>query len=392
MITVNKPQVVRNNDKSQLINIIDVNGEKRELWFEAEREFEKYLCIERADAYVIGLLGYAMRNHHDLYCDFPVGESLHYQITTYLIPSLVKHSKDLYDTKIFAELTRHPLESAGAVGTGISCGIDSFHVLANQIASKYISLNITHLSHNNVGSHGIGKKAEELRFSRELNAKKVAEVTGLKLVVTNSNFAEAFTQNHLLSHTYSSTFAIYMLQKLWSIYYYASAGYDFGKFNLKDNSQYATGYYDLLSLNCFSTESLRIYSEGGAQSRFEKTKTVVNFPISRKYLNVCLFETENCGKCEKCRRTLLTLDALDRLYDYKEVFNLNDYYSHRNDYYTWLCIKKIEGDPMIDEIYQILSPKLSLKNWMNAGISILRKSLSKNYFLRKLYHLCKIKK
>jgi bacterioferritin-associated ferredoxin len=381
MIAIKKTFLVELTHKTRLCCVIEVDGIAQELWFEVENEYAPCLCTERSDAYVIGLLNWAMRHRHDITCELPMCEELHYQLTAFLIPALAKTSKNLYPVRIIAPLDNGLISNAGAVGSGLSCGIDSLHVLANQSDSPYPSLNITHLLYNNVGSHGVGKPDSMLEH--EQIAEAFATEMGYKLIKTDSNFAEIFEQTYSQVHTFSNCFAVYLLQKLWNVYFYASSGLDFSEFNLKNNDSRDSAYYDLLSLDCFSTRSLRIYSEGGAKTRFEKTKTVIACPPAGKYLTVCCAEGKNCGKCEKCMRTLLTLDALNVLDKFDKVFDIDYYRTHKNDYYSWLCVRKMQKDPLLKETFAILSRKVSLFQWALALFEMIKIPLRRVFVKRK---------
>ncbi len=101
MIKILQPKVISSDDShSRLSCDILVDNKVRNLWFEVEKEYEPYLCYERSDAFVIGLLSWAMRLNHDIECTAPVSEELLYNLRTYLIPSLAKHGKDLHNIKI----------------------------------------------------------------------------------------------------------------------------------------------------------------------------------------------------------------------------------------------------------------------------------------------------
>ena len=153
MLFIGEPYIAQNGDRSRLVCDIGINRrETRTVWFEVDREYEKYLCTERSDAYVIGLLSWAMRAGHDITCTAPVSEELLYALREYLIPSLVKYAPSFRAVEINAPAAGTPLANAGAVGTGLSCGIDSFHVISRQLASPYKTLNLTHLCINNVGA------------------------------------------------------------------------------------------------------------------------------------------------------------------------------------------------------------------------------------------------
>ena len=50
-----------------------------------------------------------MRNGHDITCEAPMGEDLHYQITTYLIEAIAKGDARMYHTRITAEVDHSEL-------------------------------------------------------------------------------------------------------------------------------------------------------------------------------------------------------------------------------------------------------------------------------------------
>ena len=264
MIVINKPYISNNGSKCRCVCDISVDEEIRSVWFEVDEKYQDKLVTERADAYVIGLLHWCMLNKHDIKCEIPVTEELLYNIKTILIPSLAKYAKNLNQINIIAEVA--PVLGSGTeVGTGCSCGIDSFDAIYKHYKTNYPDLDVTYLCINNVGAFNecyeeYGK--EKVKEERYHKVDEVAGELGLPIIKTDSNFAEAFPQVHLYTHTYSSAFAIYMLQKLWKVYYYASSGMDYSTFSLSDLE---CAHYELLSLQCFSTSGIRIYSETGAK-------------------------------------------------------------------------------------------------------------------------------
>jgi hypothetical protein len=364
MIVIQNPKIEEYRDRARLTANIDVDGTTRAVWFEVDPAYGEFLCFERSDAFVVGLLNWAMRNGHDIVCEAPVTEELLYQITEFLIPSLSKSSNALKAIKIEAT-TAPSLSNARAVGTGISCGIDSFHVLAKHINSNYNSFKLTHLVHNNVGAFDVYKeKSYEVREALIKRAQKVADAVGLKLIVSDSNLASAFPQNHSYTHSFSSCFAVHALQKLWTVYYYASGGHTFAEFNLNNNERLDSANYDLLTLDCFSTRSLKIYSEGGAKTRLEKTMTVADYLPARTFLHVCLKESNNCGVCMKCRRTLVMLDALNKLDEFNTIFDVKYYRRKRGQYMTWMVRQFFLGDSFMDDPVSVLRNKVTPLNWV----------------------------
>lgn len=383
MIKILKPYIKKDNDKTKVYCDIYISNEKKIIWFEVENKYSNYLVDDRIDAYVIGLLNYAMRNNEDIVSDVPITEDLLYNIETTLIPSLAKYGKSLYNIKITAPVIE-PIKQGNAVGTGCSCGIDSFDAIKNHLDSKYKSMNITHLCLNNVGAYNECYKEygiDKVKNERYEVTKKVAKELNVELIETDSNFASEIPQNHYLTNTYSCCFAIYMLQKLWKKYYLASAGLDYSKFTIVDNDIEDSAHYDLLTLQCFSHEGIRIFSESGEKNRLEKTINISNFKPAQKYLHVCINKPFNCGICTKCRRTLVSLDAINKLEEFKEVFDIDYYKNHKIEYYDWLLNEHVNKNEMNEPSYQILSKRKDYRNSFKCKI----KCFVKRTYIFKIY-------
>ena len=125
MITIDIPVIIRNCDKVKLSAKITIDKETKECFFEVDKKYEKYLTTEVADAFVIGLLHRAMTYGHDITSKAPLSESVLYGIENFLIPNLCFADKKMHKININANVTDSP-KSAGAVGTGLSLGIDKW--------------------------------------------------------------------------------------------------------------------------------------------------------------------------------------------------------------------------------------------------------------------------
>lgn len=355
MIEIGTPYITSEGDYFILNNTVTIDGLEKNIWFKVDKKFEPYLCDERNDAYLIACLNYAMRNNHDIVSEIPITETLLFNINTYLIPALIENNPSFHKVRIQAQTDNTILPSKGAVGTGISCGVDSLHAIANHLDSIYPNHVITHVTFNNVGSHGEGEAARKLYLSRIERPRQFAEDMGYTFVASDSNLMDVIEQSHFKTHTYSSMFPVFCLQKLFSIYYYASGGYKFNEFDLKDKPQLCCGSYELLSLPIFSTPNITICSDGMGLTRMGKIKQIINYKPSYRYLNVCLEEGDNCGHCEKCVRTLLGLDALGVVDRYKEVFNVDYYHSHKKWYLQQMLYRCKDGKHDYFEIYPYLA-------------------------------------
>lgn len=356
MLIIEEPKLIKKEDLYYIECYIHEDKlVKKIFWGGVKKEYSKYLLTERSDAFLVGLLSYAMRGKHDIQCEAPVSEELLYNIQEILIPLLVKYGKNLYLSKITAKTESNPLENAGMIGTSASCGVDSFNTIKNQYKSDYQSMNLSHLCLNDVGAfndcYGSIENRQTVKEERYEKAIELANELELPIVLTDSNFAQEFPQNHYLTHTYSSVFSILNMRKFWRIYFYSSSQ-DFGHFQLQNNDVRAPGYYELLSLNCFSTDGLRIYSEGAEFNRLEKMSNISEFPSARKYLHVCMNQKENCNVCQKCRRTLLCLDVIDKLNNFSNVFDVEYYKKHRIEYVEWLLGRFAERPEEIGYLYE----------------------------------------
>ena len=83
MIYFEKPYIKHGKNKSKLIFEFNIDKERKKVWFEVDNEYEKYLCDDRIDAIVIGMLSYAMRNNHDIKSDSYLTDEIYYKITNF---------------------------------------------------------------------------------------------------------------------------------------------------------------------------------------------------------------------------------------------------------------------------------------------------------------------
>lgn len=343
MIRIHKGYVSEVDGVSTLSTEIDLKtDDTRKVLISVDSEYGKYLSPERADYALIGMLGFALRRKHDIICEAPVTDELLYNIQEILIPTLCRSDKRNYPVKIHAEIAP-PLEKVdvanavrGGVGTGLSCGLDSFYTALKHINSPYPCQNLTHLAIFNIGGFqngayekgGLGVK--ERTFER---SEKAAAELNLPLIKVESNLQHIIPMNNLRNHTYRDIMAVYALQKLWQIYYYASA-YFFGEFSLNNNSRIASGNFDLFLLDCFSISGLELILSGGEGDRNDKVDFIADNPVAQKYLHVCIRKEHNCGICEKCLRTLLAIDAAGKLDNFRESFNIDAYLKMRKQ--AWI--------------------------------------------------------
>lgn len=355
MIVIKKPFVRELEDKSQLLCDIIVDGKKNEIYLEVDKEYGKYLCYERCDAFLIVLFFYAMRENHDIICNSLVSEDLYYQITEFLIPLFQKNSHGKLKKINIKCQTANNIENIGAVGTGLTCGVDSFYTIFNNITNNLNSRKLTHLTIMSLAD-SYKKEGEYQRITNDLYNKveKVSKKLKLPIIKIKSNMRELFPIPPM--HTLIRMYGVYALQKLFGVYYFSS-GYPIWTFNLEDCSLIDSARYDLLLCKELTTKNLFIYSDGSQKTRLEKLDFISDYEISKKNLHICIKDSYNCGKCSKCIRTIVALDSINKLENFKEVFDIN-YYEKNKDYYFKEIVKMYkEGDLFIFDFIDNLITK-----------------------------------
>ncbi|XQY91003.1 hypothetical protein ACNRWW_15945 [Metabacillus sp. HB246100] len=368
MITIHPPELILLNDKARLQAKIEGVETDSVLWFETEKKYRNYLTTEKSDAFVVGLLWTGIRNNKDIVVKGSMSEKLYYSLNNHLIPLIASIYKKYNPIRIHCEhLDSKKLKSLHAVGSGLSCGVDSLHAFATHegdITPPHYK--VTHFTNFNVGSNhltGSGGLMQRKFEGRTEIASACAKELGKPLLIVDSNLSEVMKMDFVHTHTLRNVSAALALQKLFHVYYYASGLQT--KF-LKFGGDSAT--YDVISLPLLSTENITFYSAGSNDTRVEKTKLVATMDVSYKYLNVCVHHINNCGMCIKCKRTLLTLDILGVIDKYENIFNLENFNSVKDDYIKLLTDKKPKK-PLNIEIYDEMIKTGYLDRWKKSQTS-----------------------
>jgi len=352
-IRIGSPYIsLRDNGKVVLITEISGADKAFTLWYEVEKEYEQYLCPERSDAFLVALLPWVMMRSSDsdpavIVCDAPVSEQLHHQLTQYYIPALTAHISYYHPVTVKAEVTSEKLQCAGAVGTGISGGVDSSYTLAKYMDCEDADYRLTHGVDYNIGIYGgIESRSEKLLQEK---AQRISGECNLKFVMVSSNTClQLYEKAHAPIVPCIFMGATLAIQKLFSVYYYSSA-FSAADFQF---SEADAAYYDLLNIHCLSTQNTTFYSSGIETTRLRKVEYITNYPFTYQNLSVCLNSNQdsgNCGRCAKCTRTMAELEALGKLDKYSEVFDVQAF---RNDpgYHWGYVLLKSRSDSFCKEI------------------------------------------
>lgn len=382
---IGAPRIEHHGERVRLIADVDLGGgDVRPLWAEVDACYGQYLCAERSDAFLIGLLHYAMCNHYDVVCEAPVTAEILLRLRTILIPILVYNSRAMHETQIDAPVATAPIPSAGAVGTGLSCGVDSLHAIKSQLSCPIPGFSLTHLCNFDVGAFWRRDKPDETsvrqaQWSRN-HAKACAKELGLPLLTLDSNLVGLLRQDHGIVNIYSNLFAILALQRLWRAYFVASLGCGMAGFSVVDAEHIDSAHYDMILLDCCSTSTLNLCVEAAALTRVEKIRDLADWPLAQQFLHVCVRAVgPNCGTCLKCLRTLIILDALGKLDDFGQAFDIAFYKAHRKRNLRW-CYEQTfvaGGDEMTATAYTLLKDEIPW--YVRLGVRV-------RFLVRPFYH------
>lgn len=369
MIIISKPYLKDCGDFSRLISDIIVNDNvPYELYYEVKTEYKKYLTYELSDAFVVTLMLWAMERNEDIRCEAPISERLYKQLTEYLIPAISKNIKQYSKIKIIAKTANIRFNGDG-VGTGLSCGVDSFYtILKNLNHSKESKLNITHLCYFNVGASGgdMGDvdNARHIYQERMKEFEIVSNELGCEFLTVDSNMNEFLKQDHEATHVFRTLSVPLALQKLFHLYYFSStAEYNKFKFVWFDCS-----YYDLLNMQAISNDNLRFELVGGETTRQGKVEFICDNKVVQNHLNVCIRGIHNDNTCVKCKRTMLNLYIAGKLDDFRNVFDVDAFYKNKSKILTYAVKNKKLVD--MPEINYLLKQKhmLPLRNRISGTI------------------------
>lgn len=369
MITISKPFIKDVGDFSRLTsNIIVDDNLPYQLYYEVKKEYKEYLTYELSDAFLVCLMLWAMEHKHDIKCEAPISERLYRQLKEYLIPAISKNIKEYSKINIISSTANIRFNGEG-VGTGLSCGVDSFYtILKNLNHSEESKLNITHLCYFNVGASGGDEgdvdNARHIYQERMKEFEIVAKELGRNFLTVDSNMNEFLRQPHEATHVFRTLSVPLALQKLFHLYYFSSsAEYSMFKFVWYDCS-----FYDLLNMQAISNDNLRFEMVGGETTRQGKIEFIDTNKIVQNHLNVCIRGIHNDNTCLKCKRTILNLYIDGKLDDFRNVFDVDYFYKNKSKFLTFAVKNKKLVD--MPEINKFLKQKhmLPLRNRIEGNI------------------------
>lgn len=340
-------------------------------FIEVEEEYAKYLSVDRADYLLYLVFPVAIREGYDVVCEAPVTEMLLHNIREILIPHFLIGDKNAKQFDIYTEVTSE-LIGGEAVGTGVSCGVDSTFNIMEYTDNRYPSMQLSHLFIASVNAElwDFDEQVDNLSTWEEKHKSafdryhKVSEMTGLPLVKVFTNIVWYVCKrdwgqyHHLWVHNYATMASVLSLRKLWKIYYFAST-WDFISHFQKSN-WLKTDPEDmaLVQLHIFSLPDFKLFSGGVSTDRIEKTRRLADYDVARKTLHPCHKQGKiNCSDpwCTKCARALFAFDYYDKLDEMTEVFDIKRYKDNKKTYFWYLA--GMRHDEYMEPTYELIIKK-----------------------------------
>lgn len=329
-IVIGQPYINNLGEVVRLESLIKGPDFEKIHYFEVQREYEKYLCYERSDAFVLSLFYFALVNGYDIQCEAPLSEKLFYQLTRILIPSMVKHHPDFFHRiTVIAELDNIPIQNVRAVGAAVSGGVDSFYTIITNMNKNTKSFNVTHLLVANSYNIFKGDKDTRRRFQETANHSQIiADDLGLPLIRMYTNHSEFWFKRYQNIFCLKYASYPYALQKLFSTYHFSS-GYEYSDFTMCPKD-WDSAHYDPLSAPQVSNENFTFILSGAEVGRAEKIAEIADHPVVQRRLQVCNLHQENCSVCSKCMRTQFNLYTYGKLELFDKSFKLDEFYKRKN--------------------------------------------------------------
>lgn len=383
-VIIGNPYLEKNKEHVRVCSKIVFHDKEIIVWYEVEEKFRQYLCTERIDAFMIGLLPYIMAHSSDenpiqIKSESYLSEQLYYQLNSHYIPTVISETDRYFNVKIDCPVSNKKLTNYGAVGSGISGGVDSCYTLIKNIERDPEHYRISHGAYFDYDPNG--NFYGEIQNALRERSKKLCDELGLAFVNVKSNICcDVYKMAHesiIASMLFSY---VLILQKLFG-QFHVSSTHPYALFNIVGYSQER---FQLLNVHCFSNENLRFYTPGSEVKRYEKTHCIAQYSDEwpKKYMMVCMApkikdgNLVSCSKCAKCTKTMIDLDIIGKLDDFIDIFDV-EYYRNNRDYYWGYLIFKGKKDPFIEETFSMFNKfniKIPLstyfsgfKKWKNNG-------------------------
>ena len=385
-ILIDKPYIKKEENKSILSATIKFGEDIKEIFIEVDEEYGKFLVDDIVDAFLVMVLPYAMMKARKekvlIKSNCPASDKLLLQIKNYFVPIMCKNISYYENIDIDIKGIKFDGYGATAVGTGVSCGVDSSYSIVKNM--KNADYPLTHLVLGNIGIYEGYDSVAQLNL--EHKASIISESVNLPLINIKSNACiDLYKKAHAPIVPFIFMGLILSLQKLFKIYFYSSA-FEPSDFGFKDED---AAYYEIFTVSMLSSDNLTFYSSGAEVSRLEKVEYIATEEWVKKVLSVCLNvmpDGGNCGRCAKCTRTMAELYVLGVLDEFNGIFDVEDFKNNFPYHWGFVLLKAWSGDPFYIELIKRFKEKdgislsiyfSAIKKWFKRGCTFTNKKREK---------------
>lgn len=358
------------------------------LWFSVDAKYKDGLCYDRVDAFVAGLIIWAIRKHHDITFEQPITDVLKDSIEHDFLSPLCQYEPNLFRPKLIGPTTAPLYKTKVVRGTGCSCGVDSLYTIWNRmrdekLGERYLMVTNSHLRPRDDTHEDADRRWQHL----VKNAQGLSDEIGVPLIVGDTNYENGSLPGLTVgnSTTYCNMFCALSLQNLFSHYYIASGGpiADFGSRYLAHGMFGADcSNYDLLTLQAFSLPNLKFVVDG-LESRVDKVRALVGWSPAFSHLDVCMNHFDDrrssngTNDCEKCMHTvceILVAGGWDCLERFQDVFDVGYVRSHKWQYLSEVMRLRLRGSEYGRDIWPLRgNMELAALDYVKAMLVILKK-------------------
>lgn len=308
---------------------------EKTIWFAVKNENADFFSTKVYDPFLLVPFFVAMHYGQDLKICGKVSKKLYRNLTNYGYRILLDYSDELKHICCDVDGFDQAEQDGNLIGASISCGIDSFTTLYDRFEKETDpEYRINSVFFFECGSYGsfYNEKSHKGYLTRYVENKKAADEMGLPLIQLESNIH--FFQEEIgldrIGH-FEIWSCIICLQRKIRRYYYSSA-HCYDEIDMAHklyHNYYLDSYCGYYIVPLIQTEDIEIIFDGAQYRRTEKTAHIAEWDIVQKHLNVCFSCAKNCSYCPKCLRTLFALEALGKLDDFAQVFDLKQYKKFR---------------------------------------------------------------
>ena len=228
MITIGKLYTETVDEQVRLCARVSIHDRSTVIWFGVAEEYSRYFT-QRADPFLLAMLGTAMRRGLNIRCESPVSQRMLYQLQNSYIPSLVSVGR-AKPIAIDAPYASGAEETAGARATGFTGGVDSLYTIMHHTTDTIPpDFRLTHVTVLNVGAFKGNNYRKNYHRACEY-ARRFAAEQGLELVCIDTNFNEVLKTSQSVDglHSFAGELpyrifgAAHALSGLFSEYYLSS--------------------------------------------------------------------------------------------------------------------------------------------------------------------------